>query len=108
MPNLDRKITIQTLTETQDASGHGVKSWADFAADEPAEFMPLSGTEVFGSNQNLATVIARFRVRYRTTFNNKMRIVFESENWDIQSIIEDTRFSRKQYLLITAELVAAQ
>jgi SPP1 family predicted phage head-tail adaptor len=107
MPNLDRKITIQQLNETQDSTGHPVKSWTDFAANEPAEFMPLAGTEVFGSNQNLATVTARFRVRYRTTFTNKMRIVFESENWDIQSIIEDIRFSRKQYLLITAELVAA-
>jgi len=107
MPELDRLITIQSATEVQDASGEPIETWADLEADVPAEYMPVSGGEQFAAFQHLATVVARFRIRYRTDLTRKMRIVFQDENWNLRDAEEDRRYDRKQYMILTAELLAA-
>jgi SPP1 family predicted phage head-tail adaptor len=107
MPELDRLITIQSATEAQDASGQPIETWADLEADVPAEYMPVSGGEQFAAFQHLATAIARFRIRYRTDLTRKMRLIFEDETWNLRHFEEDRRFDRRQYLVLTAELIAA-
>lgn len=107
MPNLDRRITIQSAATAPDASGEPIKTWSDFAADEPAEYLPVSGREQLEAQQQLATAVARFRIRYREDLTRAMRLVFEGATWNIRHLEEDRRFDRRQYLLITAELVAA-
>lgn len=102
-PNLDRRITIQSAIETQDASGQPIQTWSDLAADEPAEYLPVSGMERFAARQYQAIAVARFRIRYRTDITRKMRLVYEGETYDITAAEEDRRFDRRQYLLITAE-----
>lgn len=104
---LDRSIDIQTPTGTRDAAGQPVASWADFEAGVPAEYLPVGGAEQFEAQQRLGAATARFRIRYRTDLTRKMRIVFESGEWDIRHFEEDRRFDRRQYLLVTAELVGA-
>ncbi len=107
MPELDRRITIQSATVAQDASGSEIPTWSNLHVDMPAEYLPLSGSEQFEASQRLATARARFRIRYRSDLTRKMRIVFESENWNLTHIEEDRRFDRRQYTILTAELLAA-
>ncbi len=105
--SLDRLITIQQVTETRSSYGHPTESWSDLEADVPAQYLPVSGAEQFQARQHLATAVARFRVRWRTDLTRKMRIIFDSENWNIQHFEEDRRYGRQQYLLITALLIGA-
>lgn len=107
MPNLDRLIDIQSVTETRDEFGDPVETWADFDTNVPAEYLPVSGAEQFQSQQHLATATARFRIRYRTDLTRKMRIVFDGDTWNVQHFEEDRRFDRKQYTIVTALLIAA-
>lgn len=106
-PNLDRRITIQSATTTPDATGQPIKTWADLAADVPAEYLPLSGREQLEAGQHLATAVARFRIRFRSDLARAMRVVFESQYWNIRHFEEDRRFDRRQYMIVTAELIAA-
>ena len=105
--NLNRRITIQSATETQDAHGQPIETWADFAAELPAQYLPVAGREQFSARQRLAIAVTRFRIRYRTDLTRKMRIVFESQNWDITHFEEEAQHDRRQYMLIYAELVGA-
>lgn len=107
MPNLDRIITIQSVTEVRDAAGQTIETWADFAADEPCEYLPLSGSEQLQADQRVAKSRARFRIRYRDDLTRKMRIVYDAENWNLLSYEEDRRFDRRQYMILMAELIAA-
>ena len=107
MPNLDRVITIQSVTEVRDGAGQPIETWADFAADEPCEYLPLSGSEQLQADQRVATSRARFRIRYRDDLTRKMRIQYDGENWNLLSYEEDRRHGRRQYLILTAELIAA-
>lgn len=107
MPELDRLLTIQSATEAQDASGEPIETWADLEADVPCEYIPVSGAEQFQAFQHLATATARFRVRYRDDLTRKMRIVFGGENWNLRHWEEDRRYDRRQYMILTAEVIAA-
>ena len=107
MPNLDRRITVQSATEVRDAAGQPIETWADFAANLPAEYLPVSGGEQFEAQQRLATRRSRFRIRYRTDITRKMRLQYAGEDWNIRDVEEDRRFDRRQYSIITAEVIAA-
>ncbi len=106
-PNLDRLIDIQVATEVRDAAGQPVETWTNFVAKVPAQYMPVSGREQFEAQQVLATAVAKFRIRYRSDLTRKMRLVFESENWEIRHLEEDLRWERRQYTILSAELVNA-
>ena len=104
--NLDRRIDIQSATEAR-VDGLLAETWTDLEADVPAQYLPVSGGEQLRADAQLATAIARFRIRYREDLTRKMRLVYESENWDIQHIEEDRRYDRRQYTMITAKLIEA-
>ncbi len=98
---LDRRIAIQQNTPTQDSAGQPIDSWADLATVW-AEVVPVSGSETFQAKQVGAEAVAKFRIRYRSDIVRKMRVVYDSDNYDISDAAEDRRFERRQYLLITA------
>ena len=106
-PHLDRRITIQSATETQDAHGQPVETWSDFLAELPAEYLPVSGAEQFQAQQVLARAVAKFRIRWRDDLTRKMRLTFESQTFGITHAEEDRRYDRHQFLIVTAELIPA-
>ena len=87
---MDRRITLQSFTETPNAIGEPVKTWANLASvpDMWAEVTPLRGAELFASQQIAGEADTRFRVRYRDDLGAEMRVVYEGANYDIQSILE--------------------
>ena len=98
---LDRRITIQQNTPAQDAAGQPIDSWADLATVS-AEVVPVGCSEIFQARQTGAETVKKFRIRYRGDVTRKMRVVYDSDNYDIQDVAEDRRFERRQFQIITA------
>ena len=101
---LDRRITIQEDVGTQDAAGQPVSDWQDIAANPTvwAEVVPVGGSEVFQAKQCGAETVKKFRIRWRGDVTAKMRVVYDSDNYDIADVAEDRRFERRQFEIITA------
>ena len=103
--NLDRRITVQSVTETQDAHGQSVQTFASFLTDLPAEYIPVSGAEQFQAQQVLARAVAKFRIRWRDDLTRKMRVIFDDVTFDLRHFEEDMRHSRHQYMILSVEAV---
>lgn len=87
------RIAIQRSTPTQNTIGEPVDSWADihtcFARKEP-----MSGSERFGSDMNLAEHPTLFTFRYASAISDLSaldRIVHDGQNYDLVSVfnVED-------------------
>lgn len=85
---LDRRITIERNTPTHDAdSNEEVASWGTLATVW-AQAKPLRGSERFEADRENAERTVTFRIRHRTDIDEEMRIVFDGDNYDIESIAE--------------------
>lgn len=84
---LDRRIVIQSNTQTRDAYGALVDSWATFATVS-AKYTPIRGDEYFSAQQMTAKIDAVFKIRYLSGVTTSMRISYDSQLWDIRSVNE--------------------
>jgi head-tail adaptor len=64
MRGLDRLISIERKTITQDAAGQEVEAWEAIDASRPAVVLPVRGEERFVSQQFIARQQTEFRVRW--------------------------------------------
>ena len=87
---LDRRITIQSFSEVQDASGQPIPTWSTFATVW-AERKDVRGNERFAAQQEIATRTATFRIRWLSGVNEEMRIVDGNTVWDILGIADNQR-----------------
>lgn len=99
--NLDRRIQIQTATAAQDEYGEAVETWATTYTVWAWVRYKSGGESVF-SNKETATADCIFTIRYRTGINERLRIVYDSVNYDILHIAE---VGRRKYLELTAKKV---
>lgn len=84
---MNRKIIIQVPTETQDAIGANVQSWATFATLW-AEVKESNGFEWFKGNREVATQQVKFICWYISGITTKMRISYNNKYYDIALIKE--------------------
>lgn len=99
---LDRTITIETNTPTQNSFGELIDSWATLAT-VPAQYIPARGGERFTAQQVYGQSVATFKIRYRTDVDVEDRITFDSKTWDILDIRE---LGRREGLEIDAKAEA--
>jgi len=85
--DLDRRITIQQKAVGRNAVGEEVITWLPYA-EVWAQKMPLRGQERYEAQQLNAEVSDKWRIRYTSGVVPKMRITYESQNYDIQSVLE--------------------
>lgn len=98
--DLDRQITLRALTTSRDTFGEEIQTWSDLATVW-AKVDYSTGFERFEGEQETAFTGVVFYIRHRTDLNQKLRIVYENEEYDIKGIHEvDRRF----FLKIIAEL----
>ena len=86
---LDRRITIQVFSLASpaiNADGQESGSWVTLA-NEWAEIMPMGGSEAMRSQQELAQENLIFTIRFRP----EHRILYNSKNYDIISVLEIKR-----------------
>lgn len=98
---LDREITIQQATETNDSYGSVQVVWSTYASPW-AQVIAVRAEERVVSGRILATKVNRFRIRYDSGITEKMRIVYESENYNIRGISE---IGRQEGMELLGELI---
>ena len=92
-------LVIEQATETRDAHGQAVQTWAEFAT-VPGSLQPITGREIFVSAQPHGEITARARIRYRAGVTEKMRIAFEGRIYAITAVIDrDMKHSELELLL---------
>jgi SPP1 family predicted phage head-tail adaptor len=98
---LRHRVTIRQYTEVRDSFGGQELSWSDLAVVW-AEVEHKEGGSDEGEEMQRQTAIinARFRMRYRSDIDEKMRLLWDSKLWNIKSILPDSHFS---YMTIEAE-----
>ena len=101
-PKLRHRITLQSQTVTQDATtGEALTAWANWLADEPADVTPLSGREFIQSGATQAGVDCRMTIRWRTGVLPTMRVVFDSQNYNIHAVLPDPTNRRWLTLMVS-------
>lgn len=94
------RVDFHLLTQTRDARGQLVDTWAPDATDVPAEVMFLSGTEFIAAGAQQNSIVARITVR-RGAFTEgpkKVRVVRGTEVFNVQAIMPDPK--ERHYLTL--------
>ena len=90
---LDRRITIQSFTESTDDFGEVILSFTTLA-NVWAKVVEKSGNEGEDGNQMVATQKVEFFIRYRSDINEQMQIVYDNRTYTIEAILNaDSRKS---------------
>ena len=92
---LDRRITLQTFSESTDSFGQEVKSYSTLASVW-ANVTEKVGSEGEDGDMIAATKRVEFIIRYRTDVNEQMRISYNSNIYKIQAI--QSADARKAFL----------
>lgn len=99
---LDRRITIQTHTDTRDGAGEPVPAWTTLATVW-ANVLHLRGTEPFEGQQFNAQRVTVFTIRYRDDVDETMQVSFDGQTYDIEGISE---LGRRDGLELTTRVLA--
>jgi SPP1 family predicted phage head-tail adaptor len=95
---MDRRITIQQVTESQSSSGEATQSWATLATVS-AQVETDSGDEGAEGAGEQARSNCLFTIRHRSDVTAKHRISYAGNTYDILSVVE---IGRRQGLQIRA------
>lgn len=101
--DLDTLINIRSFTSEADATGGFVDTWSNLATDVWAkiEYQKASNEGMRGENEQVvAWNTITFTIRDFFTLNETMRIVYESNEYDILSI---SKIGRSRFLVIEGE-----
>lgn len=98
---LDRRITIERLTETVKPSGSVVKAWTPIATVW-AEVIQQSATEFFTGFGEAETGTMIFRIRYVANITTADRVTYNGSTYDLKEIKE---LGRRDALELRGEAV---
>lgn len=99
---MDEEIVIQSYTESRNASGEQVLSWATYATLlARVEWQDVGLKETHSANQQTAFRRIAFWIRYDSEIDEKMRITYRSQILDIQGIRVE---GRDRYTVITCQM----
>ena len=79
---LNKRITIQTRTSTQDASGQPLETWTTFATVS-ANIKPLVGRDYLAARQLVDELTHDVTIRYCSGILPKMRIKYGDRYFEI-------------------------
>jgi SPP1 family predicted phage head-tail adaptor len=86
--SLNRRVTLQSKTVSQDATtGIVTEGWADVATVY-AKIQPLGGRELELAKAIASEVTYQIDVRYRPTLTAAMRLVYEGRYFNIHAVID--------------------
>lgn len=101
---LDRRITIQRVTETADAMGTPIQSWDTYIQRwAKMESVTRDTGEDYDSETRVAYNALDWillRDSQSKNITEKMRLVYDGNTYDIDSVQEYTKERRKGYLII--------
>lgn len=100
---LDRRITLQRKSATQNSYGEEVAAWADLATVW-AEVVPSAGREAFVAQQFAGFINATFRVRWSSltrSITDLDRISFDGRIYNITEVREIGRREGLEFVAYT-------
>jgi len=96
---LDKRLTFQMSEPSKELTGEEINTWVDcFHAWANIDYK--GGKEPYEADKKTAINEVTFKLRFRRGINEKMRILFNGEIYDILHIAE---IQRRQGLEIKAE-----
>lgn len=98
---LDRLVTIQSKSEVVDAFGERTNTWSTFLTVHAMPVQKDGKEQTTDSNRSTDRMV-NFRIRYKSTITNEMRVIWESNYYKIEDIKELGR--REGMILITSKL----
>ena len=102
----NKRITLQSATETPDAHGQPVKTWV-YQDKVWAEVRPLSGREREIANQAAAEVNVAFTILWRSDITSDWRVVYDGSHYEIvEPIPPDNIRSRRDGLTLMCRRVS--
>lgn len=110
MRNLDRFISIETMTSVPDPVGEPTETWTAIDERRPAAYRPINGTERFISDQFVARQQAEFIIRWSVSVSMVSpldRIIYPAGDSpimdeDIYDIMDVQELGRQEGLRILA------
>jgi len=89
--DMRHRVTFQEKIRTQDSNGLETYTWTDVtnAISIPASVIPLSGKEFLTSQQTTNSINARVTIYKNTAIDESMKMVFDSQDYNIISILPD-------------------
>ena len=91
---LRHRITLRTFTESQNAIGENIKSYANgdtiWAAVEPTK-----GNEKIANSHITSETDVKFLIRYKTGITPEQQITWDSKTYEIVSIINPEQRNRE-------------
>ena len=82
---LNRRVTIQSVTETPDSFGEPAETWSDVATVWAA-IEPILGEEFFQSGYWSGEVSHRITIRHLSGITTKHRVKYGSRVFDIKAV----------------------
>lgn len=100
--NLDKRITIQSLTTARSETGAEVPTWADWRTVWAMVEYPKTGSdEVILTDQEQSIRRVKVTIRYTGTVKEKWRFMLDDETYDITAIIP---LGRQKFETLWAEV----
>lgn len=84
---LDRRITLQRATSSQDEAGQSIPAWSK-VAEVWAQVLPLAAREPFQADQRAAWVDTKFVIRYRADVGPLDRVLYGGRTYDVVGVQE--------------------
>lgn len=100
--SLKHKIVIQTYSETQNSFGESVKEWVDFKTVW-SSITPLSAKEYFKAGVQ-AEVSHKIGIRYIRDIKPKMRVVYGTRIFSIESVLNIREANKTLQLICTEDV----
>jgi SPP1 family predicted phage head-tail adaptor len=98
--DLDRRIVIQSFTETRDDWNHPTKTWSTFATRWAMKVDDL-GSERSELDQQVGIMRTLFKIRYTSGVNVSMRVLYESKYYYITAVKE---LGRREGMMLVTEI----
>ncbi len=97
---LDRRVVIQSRTESRDDEGSAVVTFAEEATIW-AQKVELNSREARSAGSLRAGTTLLLRIRYRASLTAQHRLYFEGKYYDVNGDpIEDTSLGRREAMLV--------
>lgn len=93
-------ITLQSKTLGEDVYGGEKDIWADFATVR-AKYLPVGRKERMLADSERSTATDRFYIRYLAGVTTSMRLIFNSQNYDIDAVLDIGGRGREIEILAT-------
>jgi SPP1 family predicted phage head-tail adaptor len=98
--SLNELITLQEKVVSRGSNGQEVITWTDYATNVPARIRPIRGREFVALRAAQSDLSMEITIRYKTGVNTTMRLLWNSDPYDIVEMIPGGRRNKTDITLM--------